>query len=111
MEENRLFGRQVPLVAKALAAVARAEFPEGSTRRNQPTLYDLLKEPVSQEALPIDAAEFPRLEDMPPSLLEAPKGPQRPSEILVLRGRSLILPQPYFCKSIMPKQYKFIMYY
>jgi hypothetical protein len=29
MQENGLFGRQVPLVAEALAAVARAEPPEG----------------------------------------------------------------------------------
>src|SRR5438132_1163679 len=68
VQKKGLLRRQVPLVAKALVAVACAEFPERRVprsalaslrvwaRRNQPPLHDLLQETVLHQPFAVNPA-------------------------------------------------------
>src|SRR5208337_2821498 len=137
VDEKRLLWRQPPLTAEAFAAVPRAKLPErrvpwgavsvaaSRTGGNQPSLQDLLEEAVLEQPFAVNAAQFLRLENPSPALLQIPKSCQRRGESFVWSGQleppilgdaceilrlyryKSITPSHY--KSILPYHYKFIM--
>lgn len=95
VEEQRLFGREVPFLAEALGTITCAEFPEGGVPwsaiplarvgagGDQPAFHDLLEKSVPEQALAMNAGEFLRLENTVAALLEIPENRQGRREFFI----------------------------
>jgi hypothetical protein len=117
VEEKRLLGRKVPLLAETLVTVARAEFPErripgctvavtrGWARGNQPPFHDFLQKTVCQQTFAIDAAQVLGPEHTATLLLERPERVERFSQFFVRRGHGRLVSIQVYCAVLMQVYY------
>lgn len=87
-QEQRLFGREVPVMAEAVAAIARAELPERRiprraiarpctrARRDPPAFGHRLEKTIGDEPLSVSTGQLARIDDPVTGLLQPLQGGQ-----------------------------------
>src|SRR2546430_14033919 len=113
--------RSVPLFAKTLVAITRAEFPERrmprgalsglrvGAGRNQPALHDFLQEAVLHQALAMNSAQVVGTEHTPVALLQFLEHVKGFGQFFVGRGHGKLPSQIRHYKFILVLGCKYIM--